>query len=84
VATPLLWTRQPDTVGVLGLAPNVTDGANAAGSESDLARIRDLLLCPRDLWRAFPGWRTSETVATRSGSFPLIHVAGVVAVTPSA
>src|SRR5438128_2512736 len=53
MATPLLWTRQPDTVGVLGLALNACEERN--GYELDeLAKIRELLLCARDLWRAFP------------------------------
>ena len=47
MATPLLWTRQPDTVGVLGLALNACEENGHAGD--DLDKIRELLLCARDL-----------------------------------
>ena len=53
MATPLLWTRQADTVGVLGLALNACDERNGSPLE-DLGRIKELLLCARDLWRAVP------------------------------
>src|SRR5438093_4332573 len=33
MATPLLWTRQPDTIGVLGLALNACDERNGRGGE---------------------------------------------------
>ena len=48
MATPLLWTRQPDTLGVLGLALNACDGAQrrtptrSTGSASCSARARPL------------------------------------------
>ena len=41
MATPLLWTRQPDTVGVLGLAINACAERNGYADEVD--RIRELL-----------------------------------------
>src|SRR5581483_10858219 len=41
MATPLLWTRQPDSFGVLGLALNACDERNGTGGE-DLERIREL------------------------------------------
>ena len=65
MATPLLWTRQPDTVGVLGLALNACEENGTATAE--LERIRELLLCARDLWRAFPRSRTSATGCAPSG-----------------
>ena len=53
MATPLLWTRQPDTIGVLGLALNATNERNGNVPE-ELERIRELLSTARDLWRAAP------------------------------
>ena len=41
MATPLLWTRQADTIGVLGLALNACDERN--GSVDELDQIRELL-----------------------------------------
>ena len=53
MATPLLWTRQADTIGVLGLALNACD-ERANGHREQTERIRELLLTARDLWRTFP------------------------------
>ena len=41
MATPLLWTRQADTIGVLGLALNACDERN--GNVDELDQIRELL-----------------------------------------
>ena len=48
MATPLLWTSQPDTLGVLGLAINACAERNGHADEVD--RIRELLEAARDLW----------------------------------
>lgn len=84
MATPLLWTRQPDTVGVLGLALNACDEENgSAGPE--LERIRELLLCARDLWRAAPEIEDErERIRSIRHTFRLIHLADILAVTPGA
>jgi predicted TIM-barrel fold metal-dependent hydrolase len=81
MATPLLWTRQPDTVGVLGLALNACDERNGT-APGDLERIRSLLLAASDLWRGLPevdddGDRLRQVRLT----FRLIHLADIVAVT---
>ncbi len=83
MATPLLWTRQPDTVGVLGLALNACEERN--GYEGDeLARIKELLLCARDLWRAFPEIEDeADRMPAVRQTFRLIHLADILAVTPS-
>ena len=82
MATPLLWTRQPDTLGVLGLALNASQERNGAGT-GDLARIRELLLCARDLWRAFPEIEDdADRMRAVRQTFRLIHLADILAVTP--
>ena len=53
MATPLLWTRQADTVGVIGLALNACNDRDGQAPE-DLERIRELLLTARELWRSLP------------------------------
>ena len=81
MATPLLWTRQQDNVGVLGLALNAThDHAN--GHREELEQIRELLLAARDMWRALPeeGDEKDRMAHTRA-TFRLIHLADIVAVT---
>jgi uncharacterized protein len=81
MATPLLWTRQPDRVGVLGLALNAThDRAN--GHRDELEQIRELLLAARDMWRALPEeGDESDRMAHTRATFRLIHLADIVAVT---
>jgi predicted TIM-barrel fold metal-dependent hydrolase len=83
MATPLLWTRQPDTVGVLGLALNACE--ENGHPSSDLDRIRDLLLCARDLWRLSPEIEDErERMRAIRSTFRLIHLADIVATTPGA
>ena len=82
MATPLLWTRQADTIGVLGLALNACEERNGSGTD-DLAKIRDLLLCARDLWRAFPEIEDdADRMRAVRQTFRLIHLADILAVTP--
>lgn len=50
--TPLLWMRQPDMVGALGLALNAADERD--GYTEVRERIAELLSCARDLWRTLP------------------------------
>ena len=81
MATPLLWTRQPDTIGVLGLALNATNERNGSVPE-DLERIRELLSVARDLWRSSPEVEDEQEKRQLSRmTFRLIHLADIWAVT---
>jgi predicted TIM-barrel fold metal-dependent hydrolase len=82
MATPLLWTRQADTIGVLGLALNTCNERNGAVPE-ELDRIKELLSVARDLWRLSPEIEDEEERrrVTRL-TFRLIHLADIWAVTP--
>jgi predicted TIM-barrel fold metal-dependent hydrolase len=80
MAMPMLWMRQPDNVGVLGLALNATNERNGHPGEMD--EIRDLLLAARDLWRVLPEIEEEDerrTVARATAR--LIQLADIVAVT---
>jgi uncharacterized protein len=83
MATPLLWTRQPDTVGVIGLALNATYDRD--GYSEELDRIKELLVAARDLWRVLPEVEDEQEqrVVGRT-TFRLIHLADILAVTPDA
>ena len=84
MATPLLWTRQADTIGVLGLALNACD-ERANGHREDTERIRELLSAARDLWRVFPEAEDeTERVRTARIAFRLVHLANITAVTAPA
>jgi predicted TIM-barrel fold metal-dependent hydrolase len=80
MATPLLWMRQPDTVGVLGLAINTCAERNGHAEAVD--GIRDLLVAARDLWATLPEIENEvdQRAATRL-TFRLIHIADIEAVT---
>ena len=83
MATPLLWTRQADTIGVLGLALNACHERN--GYPEELDRIKELLTAAQELWRALPEIdEEGERVATSRSVFALVHLADIIAVTPGA
>ena len=83
MATPLLWTRQADTIGVLGLALNAT--ADRDGHKEERERIRELLVAARDLWRVLPEVEDEgeQRIVSRT-TFRLIHLADILAVTSGA
>ena len=80
MATPLLWTRQPDTIGVLGLALNACDDRDGEAVE-DLERIRQLLLTARELWRSLPEVEEEDRAQASRATFALVHLADILAVT---
>jgi hypothetical protein len=80
MATPLLWSRQPDQVGVLGLAINTCAERNGHGDATD--RIRELLEAARDLWATVP--EIEEEVEARNTmrlTHRLVHMAQIEAIT---
>ena len=84
MATPLLWMRQADTIGVLGLALNACD-ERSNGHRDETERIRELLTAARDLWRLFPeADDEAERVRTARVAFRLVHLANITAVTSPA
>ena len=83
MATPLLWTRQADTIGVLGLALNAT--ADRDGHQEERDQIRELIEAARDLWRVLPEVEDEgeQRVVSRT-TFRLVHLADILAVTSGA
>jgi uncharacterized protein len=83
MATPLLWTRQQDTIGVLGLALNACYEQD--GHPKELEQIRELLSAAQELWRTHPEIEDEgERRATSRATFALVHLADIIAVTPGA
>jgi uncharacterized protein len=80
MATPLLWTRQPDTIGILGLAINTCAERNGYATEVD--KICELLLAARELWTTIPELEgeIEQRQAIRL-THRLIHIADIEAVT---
>jgi uncharacterized protein len=80
MATPLLWMRQADTVGVLGLALNACQERDGYPEETE--RIAELLSTARDLWRELPEVEDDgERRHVSRVTFRLIHLADIWAVT---
>ena len=83
MATPLLWTRQADTIGVLGLALNACD-ERSNGHRDETESIRELLMAARDLWLTFPEAEDErERTQIARAAFRLLHLANIVSVTTS-
>ena len=83
MSTPLLWTGQADTIGVIGLALNACNERD--GYPEELDRIRELLSTAQELWRELPEIdEEGERVTTRRSVFALVHLADIIAVTPGA
>src|SRR5919197_6038606 len=84
MATPLLWTRQQDRAGVVGLALNACDD-RSNGHREELEQIRELLTAAQEMWRILPeeGDEKDRMAHTRA-TFRLIHLADIVAGTTPA
>src|SRR5262245_21872093 len=83
MATPLLWMRQADSIGVIGLALNAADERDGyAGKELD--DIRELLTTARDLWRVFPEVEEEDLDEVSRVTRGLVHIADILAVTTRA
>jgi uncharacterized protein len=83
MATTLLWSRQQDTGGVLGLALNVCeeqDGHHLV----EVGQIRELLEIARELWRELPELEEQDRPPMYRSVNGLIHLADVLAVTAGA
>jgi uncharacterized protein len=77
---PLLFTRQLDTFGALGLAINACSEPN--GHHKELGQIHELLVAARDLWRTLPeAADDSEARIVARTTSRLVHLADIVAVT---
>ena len=83
MAATLLWTRQQDTIGLLGLALNACD-ERSNGHQEATERIRQLLVATRDLWTlAAESDDEAFRMRTNRGAFRLLHLANILAVTSS-
>jgi predicted TIM-barrel fold metal-dependent hydrolase len=80
MALPLLFTRQQDGFGALGLALNATEEPNGYHRE-ELDEIRELLVAARDLWATLPDAADDDKRAVVRTAVRLIQMADTVAVT---
>jgi hypothetical protein len=81
MATPMMWLRQPDTIGVLGLALNACD-SRSNGYREQTEQIRELLETAQVLWtEAMEHEDQAERVHEIRNAFRLIHLADILSVT---
>jgi predicted TIM-barrel fold metal-dependent hydrolase len=80
MALPLLFTRQQDGFGALGLALNATEEPNGFHRE-ELDQIRELLVAARDLWATIPDTAKEDQHSATRTAVRLIQIADTVAVT---
>ena len=84
MAIPLMWTRQPDTLGVLGLALNTCDSPSN-GYREETEQIRELLKAAEGLWIAgLQDDEDAELIRSTRIVSRLTHLADVLAVTAHA
>jgi hypothetical protein len=82
MALPLLWLRQPDTIGVLGLALNACE---EDGGSEELEQVKELLSTARELWRSLPESETdSDRLEASRATSRLVHLADILSVTADA
>jgi predicted TIM-barrel fold metal-dependent hydrolase len=83
MATPMLWLRQRDGVGALGLALNAAQERN--GYEEDSERIRELLATASELWQEGSELEAiDERTRAYRGAIQLVHLADLITVTATA
>jgi predicted TIM-barrel fold metal-dependent hydrolase len=80
MAVPFVWMREPDLIGVFGLASNACGERN--GYEETVGRIDELVCAARDLWATYPEREhDGDRVATLRLTLRLIQLASVEALT---
>jgi uncharacterized protein len=84
MAVPLMWMRQPDTIGVLGLALNTTDSPSNGYAEAT-DQIRELISAAQVLWtEGLEVEDEAESITATRTAFRLVHLADIVSVTTHA
>ena len=82
MAVPMLWLRQRDAIGALGLAVNASRERNG---HEEAWRIEELLTAASELWEdALAAPADAERVATLRTAIQLVNLADLIAVTATA
>jgi len=84
MAVPMLWLRQRDAIGAIGLAVNASrERTNGHPEESE--RIEELLTTAQELWRAGTALEDNdERVRTFRAAIQLVNLADMVSLTTRA
>jgi predicted TIM-barrel fold metal-dependent hydrolase len=83
MAVPLLWLRQRDAIGAIGLAVNASrERGNGHPDESE--RIQELLVTAQELWRECAERTDDDRVASFRAAIQLVNLADMVSLTTRA
>ncbi len=83
MAVPMLWLRQRDAIGALGLAANAARERDGHAVESE--RIQELLITAGELWReSGEAASDDDRVASVRAAIQLVNLADLIAVTTRA
>ena len=83
MAVPMLWMRQRDAIGALGLAANASRERDGHAEESE--RIQELLTTAGDLWQGAPELAQDEDrVMAMRAAIQLVNLADLIAITTRA
>jgi uncharacterized protein len=82
MAVPMLWLRQRDAVGALGLAVNASRERDGHTEESE--RIQELLTTAGELWREGGELADDDRVRAMRAAIQLVNLADLIAVTTRA
>jgi predicted TIM-barrel fold metal-dependent hydrolase len=83
MAVPMLWLRQRDVIGALGLAVNASRERN--GHREEAERIQELLVTASDVWREGSELASDEErIATVRTAIQLVNIADLITVTTPA
>ena len=84
MAVPMLWLRQRDAIGAIGLAVNASrERSNGHPEQSE--RIQELLMAAQDLWRASGELDDNdERISAFRGAIQLVNLADMVSLTTRA
>ncbi len=84
MAVPMLWLRQRDAIGAIGLAVNASR-ERSNGHPDESARIEELLVTAQELWRASTEIEDDdERVTTFRAAIQLVNLADMVSLTTRA
>jgi len=83
MAVPMLWLRQRDAIGALGLAVNASREGNGYQDQSE--RIQELLVTAQELWREGAELVSDDQrVAAMRSAIQLVNLADLITITTRA
>jgi uncharacterized protein len=83
MAVPMLWLRQRDAIGAIGLAVNASR-ERSNGHPEETERIQELLVTAQELWREGTERTDDERVAAFRAAIQLVNLADMVSLTTRA